>query len=85
MDSARAQYWSSQIPKLQSDVRNHRDNIKEKVIEIKGSINNGGNNDLEAKKLELLERQVAAQEAMSASSTNQTIQESDAKRSNSLI
>ena len=43
----------------------------------------GGSDSLEAKKLELLERQV--EEAMSTMSTNQTIRESDANRSNSLV
>ena len=85
MDVAKAQYWSDKTSKLRSDVRNHRDSIIARVVEIRAATNNGGSDSLEAKKLELLERQVVAQEAMSMSSNNQTLRETEAKRSNSLV
>ena len=87
VDPQKSQHWQSQIPQIQSDVRSHRDKITAKVLEIKASANNNAS-DYKARKLELKERQVAAQEAISISNSNQmnqTIREADAKRSNSLI
>ena len=77
MDAAAAQDWGSKTSRLRADVRNHRDRIVAKVFELKDS-NNGVSRDL-------LKRQVAAQEAMSTSNTNQTMREADIKRSDSLV
>ena len=87
MDPQQSQHWKGQIPQIQSDVRNHRDKITAKVLEIKASANIDAS-DIEARKLELKERQVAAQEAISISNSNQinqTMREADARRSKSLI
>ena len=86
MDLLKTQYWNGQISKLQADVRNHRDKIIAKVMELRETIGNSiANNSIEAKKLELKEREVAAKEALVTSNTNQTLREADEKRNNSLV
>ena len=54
-----------------SEVRNHRDKITAKVIEIKSSADGSAYDSLETRKLDLKERQVAAQEALVTTNTNQ--------------
>ena len=90
LDAQSSQAWNGQLSKLQSDVRSHRDRIKAKVIQVRASTSANTNDGLDAKKLELelLARQVVAQEAISNSNTqqiNQTLREADAKRCNSLV
>ena len=86
MDLLKTQYWNGQISKLQADVRNHRDKIIARVVELRETIGNSiANNSIEAKKLELKEREVAAKEALVTSNTNQTLREADEKRNNSLV
>ena len=54
MDLLKTQYWNGQISKLQADVRNHRDKIKAKVMELRETIGNSiANNSIEAKNLSL--------------------------------
>ena len=85
MDTQRSQYWSGEISRIQADVRNHRDKIKAKVVEMKSSSSNECFDSLKTRELDLLERQVVAQESLSASNTNQSLRDADAKRSSSLI
>ena len=55
-------------------------------MELRETIGNSiANNSIEAKKLELKEREVAAKEALVTLNTNQTLREADEKRNNSLI
>ena len=84
MDAAAAQDWDSKTSRLRADVRKHRDRIVAKVLELKDS-NNAVSDSLEAEKLDLFKRQVAAQEAMSTSNANQTMRDADLKRSDSLV
>ena len=94
LDPQNSQHWQKQVSQVQSDVRNHRDKIIAKVLEVKASVtavnnaNNGAHDTLEAEKLELKKRKVAAQKAMSISNSNQinqTIRETDERRNHSLI
>ena len=88
MDSTRSQYWSGQMSKVQADVRNHRNKITAKVLEIQDSVANDAstaNNVNEARRLDLYEREVIAKEALSISNTNQTTREAEAKRSDALV
>ena len=85
LDTQKCNHWLGQIPRLQSEVRNHRDGIIAKVIEIKASVDNSAYDSIETRKLDLKERQVAAQEALVTSNTNQTMKEADDKRSNALV
>ena len=47
LDPQKVQHWQKQIAQLQSDVRNHRDKIVAKVLEVKASVNSDAH-DLEA-------------------------------------
>ena len=81
IDALKCDDWNKQIDKIQADVRNNRDKIKAKVLEIQDATNDGvGGESLDAKKIG-----VAVQEAISNSNTNQTMREADAKRNDALV
>ena len=100
IDNNEVDHWKNQLKKLQDDVREHRNKVKKKAIEVRQAMAtqavqtsrpNPTNSSMETEKLELLRRQVQALEvanqtaqAEKAEKLSETARESGDKRNAAL-